>query len=266
MSESPHPAIKFAATLKELAEGRMDAESWLAWWTDHAGEVEATCPRGWFLKLKPRQVDSGANRAAFISQCGAFSILEALNVPFTPSDRYQRAWTENFRKFCIDKKQQQSRLAEQFEPRISVLAANYPKLATFLKKRVESIDCLGEPATESETSNVERSLGVSLPRAFRRFLGCTRALTLDGIAIGLEQVFRHPALIGDQAPGTENLCIADYALEADGDQVLFDLRSALDDPPVYYYAHAAARKLARPLAPSFTAWLESLPKSPLFRD
>jgi hypothetical protein len=56
------------------------------------------------------------------------------------------------------------------------------------------------------------------------------------------------------------VCIADYWLEADGDQATFDLRDdAGDDPPVLYYDHG--RPAVRTVAKSFTAWIEALPRT-----
>lgn len=267
MSESQHPIIRFAGTLKELAEGRMEPDDWLAWWKEHTDEVEAACPRGWFLKLKPMQVNSGANRAAFISQDGACAILESLGLSFVRSNRYQIAWNEDFQKFYAAEKDRKELRAKQIAPRLLALAGTFPKFARFLKKQANEIDQIEEPASEHEIVATEQSLGMPLPHAYKLFLECTRALSLDGLSIGLEQVFRHPAVIGGEPQTMETICIAEYWLEGDGDQVLVPYSvERTEDLPVYYYAHSAGTNIARELGSSITAWIESLPRSPLFRQ
>jgi hypothetical protein len=267
MNESPHAATSFVGPLKDLAEGRMEPDAWIEWWNAHAGEIEAVCPRGWFLKLKPRQLeDSGVNRAAFISQEGACTVLEALKVPFVCSDRYQRAWKEDFHLFCEQEKARKHLRTKQFAPRIDALAMVFPKFAQFLRKRAGEIDQMEEPAHESDIAKVEQVLGVPLPGAYRQLLKCTRAVNLGGLSICLEDTGSHPAVIPGEKGSSAAICIAEYWLEADGDQVLVECSSTPEhDPPVFYYAHAVGSHTARRLAPSLSTWLESLPKSPVFR-
>jgi hypothetical protein len=263
MNEFADRLQPFVGTIKDLAEGRLEPADWLAWWDAHAAELESASPRGWFLKLKPRGVaDSGANRAASESQDGACVILGALNVAFVRSDRYQRAWEEDFRRFEEAQKAKSKLLAKQFEPQLRALGEPFPRFARFLKRRVENIDVLDGPASEEEIDAAERSLGTPLPIACRRFFLCARVLNLDGFSIGLNDVFPHPASIGAQSPA---LCIAEYWLEADGDQVLVESHpQPASDPPVYYYAHAEGK--VRKLAASFTDWIEALPRSPVFKE
>ena len=54
------------------------------------------------------------------------------------------------------------------------------------------------------------------------------------------------------------LCFAEYFLEADGDQVLWDVHQGLKggEYPVVYYAHEARPPSATVIATSFGAWLE----------
>lgn len=267
MNESHHPARAFAGPLKDLAEGRTEPDAWIAWWGAHANEVERACPRGWFLKLRPMHLeDSGANRAALISQGGACSVLEALQVPFIRSDRYQRAWEEDFRRLREQEKARADLRARQLAPGISALAEMFPILARFLKKRVGDIEQMKGPAQELDILAVEQALGVLLPGAYRQFLKCTSTLKLDGLSLGLEHTFAHPAVIAGERGAAPTICIAEYSLEGDGDQVLLECSASPEhDPPVFYYAHAARTHTARRLAASLSAWLESLPTSPVFR-
>jgi hypothetical protein len=254
--------MRFADTLKDLAEGRMDPDAWIGWWDENAAEVEAVCPRGCFLKLKPRRPGPlGANEVALGSQGGACSILEALKLPFVRSDRYQIAWNEDFQRFCAAEKERKRLRIKELEPRLKSLEGLFPKFARFLRRRAGDVDQIDEPATDSEISAIENALGVPLPQTFKQLLNVTRELHMNALSLGVEQVFRHPAEVGGP---TGSICIADYWLEADGDQVLVEYRpDPLPDPPVFYYAHEQGS--ARPLASRLTEWIESLSRSPIFR-
>ena len=266
MSESQHPALRFVAPLKDLAEGRTEPDAWLAWWAAHADEVEAACPRGWFLKLKPKQVEQGAHGATHFSQQGAFDVLGKLNVAFVRSDRYLKAWQRELQQVIAAEKTKREARGEQFEPVFAALAKPFPKIARFLKTRVGDIDRLDGPASEQEVTTVEQSLGAPLPEVYRSFLRCTKRLSIDGLALGLEEISRDVVVV-DQQPQKKTIRIGEYWLEGDGDQVLLAYNvNPATDPPVYYYAHAARTNTAREIAPSVSAWIESLPKSPLFRE
>src|SRR5262245_50432049 len=53
MTEKSNPAFKYLEVFKNLAEGRYDLNTWLAWWNEHKAELEAVLPPGWTLRLKP---------------------------------------------------------------------------------------------------------------------------------------------------------------------------------------------------------------------
>lgn len=266
MSESTHPALRFADPLKDLAEGRTEPEAWLAWWAAHAAEVEAACPRGWFLKLKPKQVEQSVQGAANLSQQGACEVLGKLNIAFVRSDRYLKAWQGELQQFIATEKAKREARAEQFEPVFTALARLFPKLARFLKTRVGDIQRLDGPASEQDLAAVELSLGAPLPEVYRSFLRCTKGLHMEGLALGLSEISEDVVVL-DRQPQTKTIRIGEYWLEADGDQVLLAYSiSPAADPPVYYYAHEARKNTAREIAPSISEWIESLPKSPLFRE
>lgn len=263
LSEFPPSLV---GTFKELAEGRLDPEAWLAWWGAHVGEVEAACSRGAFLRVKPTHLDSAPSRSALISQQGVCTLLDSLGVAYVRSDRYQQQWDADFERFVADQKAKKKALAEKFKPSIAALGAHFPAFARMLTKRAEAIDRFEEPATAQEIDAVEAAIGVPLPAALRQFFGCTKALELEGFSLGLTQVFSHPAPIKTGSDSAAAICIAEYWLESDGDQVLIKHEpQSATDPAVYYYAHSQAGATKK-LADSFTAWLEKLPRSPVFRD
>jgi hypothetical protein len=255
--QDSHPALCFANTFKQLAEGTIEPDAWLEWWTANADAVKAACLPGWFLRLKPRGGETSPTQAALASQDGACTVLSALDVSFVRSDRYRLAWKAEFDEFGASRKAEQKRVAALYAPKIAFLSAGFPKFARFLKKHAELIDDMQDPASESELVELEKAHGILLPAVLKRFLTSTKSLQMEGVSIGLTTIFRHPMSIGQSNSGS--LCIADYWLDGDGDQVLVELsESPTDDPPVFYYNHDIPQ--VRKLAASVTAWVESLPR------
>lgn len=133
-----------------------------------------------------------------------------------------------------------------------------------------------EGLTELNLSELESRLRLQLPNSYKRFLRCTRGLRLFGGAVqfGAEHPFVHdfPPLNeltpqqrtvvrarGSEWPPPSQgmLCFAEYFLEADGDQVLFDTRGGLveGEYPVVYYSHESRPPRVRRVAVSFEQWL-----------
>jgi len=132
-------------------------------------------------------------------------------------------------------------------------------------------------ATADDIARIEEELGIPLPVSYREFLGATRGFWLFGgvVQFGSQHPFFHdfPAFEtlnpqqqrmvrlkgGEWPPPSQGmLCFAEYFLEADGDQVLFDVTRGLQggEYPVFYYRHETAPPTVRQVAPSFREWLE----------
>ena len=259
-----HPARQFAPFLKDLVEGRIALEGWLAWWDANAPELERKLLPGWLLQLRPRP-----NRSANETMAGAVAaasyILTALDIDHTTENRYLVAAQEEHeeRMAAIERRRQER--ATTVLPRINAIKASFPKFGRLLQRKTELIVELDPGATEDEIKIREQSLDTQLPDALKRLLRACRHVHLEYFRIDLSSIFYHASQAGAHGPSDGMLCIADYFLEADGDQVLIDPRELpADDPPVYYYAHEVPE--VRPLAKSFSHWIESLGSSPLFRD
>ncbi len=264
MSNSTHAAHQFSAVLLELAEGRLPPDQWLAWWDNHAGEVEAALSRGWFLKLKPKQLSSGADRSAVISQSGACEILTALGISFIQSDRYEKGWKQDFRQFVATEASQQQVRIQAWESRFIALGEEFPKLGELLRKRAADIEQFDEPATAAEIASVQQRLDVVLPDTLQRFLKITSHLQLDRFVMGLSSITPHEMMIGEGAASRAAIVCGEYWLEADGDQLLMEhSRQSAPDAPLYYYVHSTGK--VRKLANTLVEWFDSLAKSPVFR-
>ena len=130
-----------------------------------------------------------------------------------------------------------------------------------------------------EIAELEQSLGVSLPDSYKQFLQTCGGLWILGGAIqmGPNHPFFHrfPAYeeLTDQQrsvvqqrggtwppPSQGMLCFAEYFLEADGDQVLFDVSGGLinGEYPVFYYAHEESPARVTRVADSFAEWIENI--------
>lgn len=132
-------------------------------------------------------------------------------------------------------------------------------------------------ATHTELAVMEEELGIALPRSYKQLLALTRGFWLMGGAVqfGEQHPFFHefPPLEslsppqqrvvkqkGGHWPPPSNgmLCFAEFFLEADGDQVLFDVSRGLIDGeyPVMYYSHESRPPSVRQLAPTFFQFFE----------
>jgi hypothetical protein len=181
-------------------------------------------------------------------------------VPHTPTDRYKIARDREHREFSEEISRTKG--TAQAETVLACIQPHFPRFAALLGNRSDLIIEIERGATVAELGELENSLGIEIPGKLKVLLACSSRIHLEGLCIG--NVFFHTAR-GAAGPSEGMLCFADYWLDGDGDQVLFDPRDLpADDPPVYYYNHDAP--LVRPLAGRFSDWLESLDTSPLFRD
>lgn len=154
----------------------------------------------------------------------------------------------------------------------SCLQEHFPQFAQAIDA-IEAED-FEPPTTEAALQVLEQELCVVLPPSYKRFLRCTRGFTaLDGsVQLSGQHPFFHAvrplSKPGGGLSSEGMLCFAEFALEADGDQVLFDVRhpDARGEYPVYYYAHAQRPPAVRKLADSFEQWLLEFPSYEAFAD
>jgi hypothetical protein len=259
--EKPHAMARFADALMALAEGRTEPDDWLSWWAEHATSVEAVCPRGWFLRLVPKANDGPLRTAQAVlwSQGGAFYVLDKLGVAAERSARYSETYEAEFARWARAERTKEKRRAAELKPHIDALATDFPKLARFLRNHRDDVESMRPGASDAELDELARTLGVPLPAAYRTFLSRTRELVV-GDTLRLTE--DHPFVVVSTKvalPTDGMVCFGEYWLEADGDQVLFDLRDGNPDPPALYYAHG--RRSVEQAATSFTRWVEALPRT-----
>ena len=132
------------------------------------------------------------------------------------------------------------------------LKIQFPKFAAIADK-IEIENELA-PMTGEEISNLEKDLNIVLPASYKRFLKCTKGFSAFGgsVQMGVGHPFFH------KVPPTEGmLCFAEFFMEGDGDQVLFDVSQKVEnfEYPVYYYAHEDNPPSIRQIAVNFEQWL-----------
>jgi SMI1-KNR4 cell-wall len=136
-----------------------------------------------------------------------------------------------------------------FFPTFSQLAVDY------------DLESVQSAASQGEIANIEKNLNLPLPQAYKNLLSCTRGFWLMGgvVQFDSQHPFLHPYSVDAKtSESADYLCFAEFFMEADGDQVMFDLRGGLIDGeyPIVYYAHGVKQK-TRLLANSFTEFMEN---------
>jgi hypothetical protein len=162
----------------------------------------------------------------------------------------------------------------------------FPRFSRAAAAKRRNLEHVLPPATAEEVADLELRLGLPLPESYKALLRCTRGFWLMGgvVQFGSQHPFIHdfPALDsltsaqqrvvalkgGSWPPASQGmLCFAEFFMEADGDQVLFDTRCGLvaGEYPVMYWAHDARPPSVRQLAGSFGEFMEGFLSYPAFK-
>lgn len=168
---------------------------------------------------------------------------------------------------------------------IDSVAKLFPRFAELARDR--ELEGVAPPMSSDEISELEAELGLPLPKSYKALLRCTRGFwILDGaVRFGDGHPFVHRFQPFSKLPESQQrivtvqggkwpppsegmLCFAGFSMEADGDQVLFDVSRGLIDGeyPVMYYAHEQWPPSVRRLAPGFAAFMEEFLDYPAFKQ
>jgi hypothetical protein len=161
------------------------------------------------------------------------------------------------------------------------LGKSFPRFAA--RATDFELEHIKPPLSLADIVGLEHQLGVVLPSSYKELLACTGGFWLMGGAIQFARPFLHAfepfdcltpqqqSMVklkgGEWPPPTAGmLCFAEFFLEADGDQVLFDTRPRLigEDYPVMYYAHEARPPSIRVLAATFAEFMDTFLEYPEF--
>src|SRR5687767_12454366 len=127
---------------------------------------------------------------------------------------------------------------------LDAVAKLFPQFARLAAKR--DLEHVLPAATPAEVTKLEEDLGLALPDSYKALLHCARGFWLMGgvVQFGTQHPFVHdfPPLDtlnpqqrqmvafkgGPWPPASQGmLCFAEFFMEADGDQVLFDTSGGL---------------------------------------
>jgi len=165
------------------------------------------------------------------------------------------------------------------------IANVFPRFARLAADR--DLEQVLPPASASEIAALEEELALPLPESYKALLACARGFWLLGgvVQFGAQHPFVHDfpplealnaqqrrmvALKGGPWPPASQgmLCFAEFFMEADGDQVLFDTRRGLvrGEYPVMYWAHEARPPEVRRLAEGFGEFMEEFLQYPAFTE
>lgn len=165
------------------------------------------------------------------------------------------------------------------------LENQFPKFATKMKKL--QIENKLEPLNDEEIINLETKLNVKLPPSYKRFLKCTGGFWAynDLVQMSSQHPFYHKfqsfedlteqqkeivKIKGGKWPPPSNgmLCFAEFFMESDGDQVLFNPNEEDENGEfaVYYYSHDSKPPSVRKIANSFEQWLNEFPDYSEFNE
>lgn len=166
------------------------------------------------------------------------------------------------------------------------LATAFPDFASKLGDgSAYQLEHVQPPVSAGDIHAMQRSLGVTLPESYKSLLRCGRAFWLFGgvVQFGTGHPFFHdfPPLDGltpsQQGavrrnggwwppPSQGMLCFAEFSMEADGDQLLFDVSGGPGghEYPVMYYDHESTPASVRRLASTFPQFLAEFLDYPQF--
>ena len=143
------------------------------------------------------------------------------------------------------------------------LILQFPKFAANSDKI--DIEYELDPLTDQEIGKLEKDLNIELPASYKRFLKCTKGFFPFGGSVQMSET--HP-FFHKTGPTSGMLCFAEFFMEGDGDQVLFDVTQKVGncEYPVYYYDHEDKPPSVRKIANNFEQWLSEFPNYECFNE
>ncbi|MBI5929701.1 MAG: SMI1/KNR4 family protein [Chloroflexi bacterium] len=141
---------------------------------------------------------------------------------------------------------------------LDCLKENFPNFWQRINNGELELYSFEPPRSEDKIKSIEEKL--PLPKSYKSFLRCASGIWLEGPYI---RMYNGYPFFFDDPRFDDVVCFGEYFLEADGDNVMFDVSQGLinGEYPVYYYAHDFAHdpdRGLRKLADSFKEWIESL--------
>ncbi|NML68244.1 SMI1/KNR4 family protein [Chryseobacterium sp. RP-3-3] len=228
-----------------LSEGKLTAQEWMDWFTDHKDTVEKICGRTAFLKIKTKESFS-AIRNAYIGQLGAFEWLQSVKINTTFSDLYKKGWEKEFEDFCKAEKQKEKQLQKDVEKKFGYLKDHYPKFFRQLTRSYSDSDIIEAGVQQEFILNKEKELSMKIPEDLTTWYQNVSILKLEGIDIDFQE------LSTETIEKKQYLILGEFWLYGDGDQLLY----SLENQNIYIFAHEHSPPKVIKIANSLSDFVE----------
>ncbi|SFN56927.1 hypothetical protein SAMN05421594_3286 [Chryseobacterium oleae] len=228
-----------------LSEGKLTAQEWLSWFSDHKDDVEKICGRTAFLKIKPKESFSGV-RNLYIGQLGAFDWLKSVKINADFSDLYKKGWEREFDDFCKAEKLKEKQLQQDVENKFGYLKDSYPKFFRQLTKSYSNSDIIEAGVQQEFIHNKEKELSIKLPDDLIIWYRNVSVLKLEGLEMDCNE------LTVETIQKKQYLVLGEFWMYGDGDQLLY----SLENQNMYVLAHENAPPKVIKIANSLSDLIE----------
>jgi len=228
-----------------LSQGKLIAQEWVGWFTEHKDSIEKICGRTTFLKVKPKESFSDV-RNLYIGQLAAFDWLTSKEITVDLSDLYKKGWEKEFDDFCKAEKQKEKQLQKEVENKFGYLKNIYPKFFRQLTKSYSNSDVIEKGQEHEVIQSKEKELSIQLPEDLVTWYQNVSTLQLEGIDIDFKE------LTIETIQQKQYLNLGEFWLHGDGDQLLYNL----ENNNIYIFAHENQPPKAIKIANSFTDFIE----------
>lgn len=232
-------------TFSRLSEGKLTAQEWLSWFSDHKDDVEKICGRTAFLKIKPKESFSGV-RNLYIGQLGAFDWLKSVKINVGFSDLYKKGWEREFDDFCKAEKQKQKQLQKEVEHKFGYLKNTYPKFFRQLTHSYSDSDVIEAGVQLEDIQDKEKELSIPFPEDLTTWYQNVSILKLEGIEIDFQEL--SPELIQKK----QYLMLGEFWMYGDGDRLLYNL----ENQSIAVFAHEHSPPKVIKIANSLSDFVE----------
>ncbi len=250
------------SVIKSLVEGRIEPQVWLDWWEANSSAVKKQVKPGHFTRMKPRRPPTGYRWTALTLAAGcvdgACRVLDSAGISYeSDTDFAERARLEEVK---LDEEAMaavgdgDAKKRETMLCRLERLQSLAPNLCSYLKENKIEFEITPNERGQDSIATLESQLGTTLPPLLSSFLLLVERFSVEGFQLDIRYVFWHPTNGGERY-----LCIGDYFLNADGDQLLINPKS--DKPEtICYFDHAHGDNGISIYSKNLVKLLEDLPE------
>ncbi len=234
-------------TFINFVEGKLTEAQWLDWFEDNKEQVENTCGRTAFLKIKPLSGHSDIANT-YKAQKNVHEWLKTKGIVAALSDTYLDAYQKSLKDFSKRQQQKTKIVQNEVEKNFDYLKTLYPKFYNQWIRVCDYSDVLEKGATPTEIKEKEQGLSVIFTKDLTTFLLNISRIECEGISMGIDQLALETF---EEKP---YLTLGEFWLYGDGDLLLYDLITG----QVLCFAHENKPPKVVKIADSITELLEKV--------